>query len=238
MPYHRRVPLGQMLALVFFLTAMSLFGAGRPDIPYSDFRLDDWLEILIVFGVAVLAAAALFFSFALPIGGLVLRLVILLPIVEEFIFRYILLYAIALWGRYNNPSLIQMLGAFLIVGIGFGLAHAFIAFFSKGWDPSKDIFTAPAGIQVGEGLFLGMLNGLIFLNFIYFYNVGLLMTMVYVWIAHITINGALVAYNIVVNVLFGGSFLLHLLPRLGAGLLGAFWFWYCWAHTSIRVPWI
>ena len=93
-------------------------------------------------------------------------------------------------------------------------------------------------ITVGEGLFIGMLNGLIFLNFIYFFNVGLLITMVYVCMAHIMVILMAVAYNVIVNIFFGKSFFLHLAPRLVAGVVGIFWFLFCWANHSIIVPWL
>ena len=225
-----------IISVLFLSNPVLAAVSPKEPIPFADFRLDWWLEILIIFTIAVIAAIVFIISLGLPIGGIVIRVVILWPILEEFVFRYILMYALYLKGRYGNPDMGLLVNAFLIFGITFGLFHALPALLNKAKPvPSNDVLgiLPPIGLQVGEGLFLGMLNGLIFLNFIYFFNVGLLITMVYVWTAHIMVNLVAVVFNFIVNNFFGRNFFLHLAPRLVAGIMALVMFWYCWSHQTL-----
>jgi len=223
-----------IISVLFLSNPVLAAVSPKEPIPFSGFRFDWWLEILIISGICLLAVYSWIKTHLVPIYGGVISTILLMPIIEEYFFRYVLMYLFLLKGK-ANPELNQEISinvlvlVFLIVGVLFGILHLLLSWFLV----ESSIFTAPGGVQVGEGLFLGMLNGLIFLNFIYFFNVGLLITMVYVWTAHIMVNLVAVAYNVIVNLFFGRSFFLHLAPRLVAGIMAIVMFWYCWKYQTI-----
>jgi hypothetical protein len=225
-----------LLFIVYILfLGNPVFAAVYPKepIPMAGFRLGWRLEILIISGICLLAVFVWILTHSIPISGEVISMILLMPIIEEYIFRYLLMYLFLLGGN-ANPGLNQEIGinelvrAFIIVGVIFGILHLLLR-----WLITSSLITAPGGLQVGEGLFIGMLNGLIFLNFIFVFEIGLLITMFYVWVAHILINMVLVIYNLFVNLVLGGSFLAHLIPRLLLAVIAILWFWCGWKYQTI-----
>jgi hypothetical protein len=212
-----------MLLIALFVLADSA-AAAKPSadgIPGGHFRLDPGLEPLIILAVGAVAAILVFTVGRSPWLGTVLNIVVFLPLLEEVLFRFIVMFGIC----YRVLKMPDWL-AVVVGGLVFVVAHVVIAFINEAkeaWAAAKNPFITIPGFQVGEALFLAAFNGLLFMVFITVHECGFLITMIYVWAAHIMINLAAVAYNCVVNILFGRSTLLHFLPRVAFGLCGAAW---------------
>jgi membrane protease YdiL (CAAX protease family) len=194
--------------------------------PGADLRFPDQVEIVVVCMIGL--AAIGFWLMTRPLGavGSLLATVFWLPIIEEWLFRYVLMYLIVI-GVCGCPAWL----AYVIVGVLFGVLHLLLALTLE-----PHVFAAPPGFQVGEGLFIACFNGLLFLNFILVHHYGLLITMIYVWLAHILINGVAVVYNTLVNFLLGGNLLAHLAPRVLLGLCAVFYFCYVYVNQTIVIP--
>jgi hypothetical protein len=210
-----------VFTLLVFLLCTGEAEAGPP--PGADFHLAPSVEYVIIGIVFVVAVVLYFILTPVKVVHAFVSLVLLIPIVEEFLFRLVLTYVFAVymvgWPPYK---------AVVIIGMIFGMVHLFTVFIS-----ASPPFTAPPGLPVCEGLFIGCFNGLLFFNLMQLYNTGLLITMVYVWLTHILINVVIVAYNIVINVIFGGSFLIHLAPRFVLAVTAILWFVWCWMHQTV-----
>jgi hypothetical protein len=223
-------------------------------IPLADFTLGETWDLIVVGVVCVAVVLLWLLTRAIPGVGTVVLIVITLPIVEEFLFRYLLT---GLWGLYYGgvnsvAALVGRLCAFerrdtyvealVFFGFLFGVLHLFTAMLPWVLDFTKAhaaaVFQCPPGLQVGEGLFIGMFNGFIYIIFIYVYDIGLLATMIYVWMAHILINLVLVAYNLFVNFVIGpglAGLLAHIAPRLLLAATAIFWFVRCWVSNSLPI---
>jgi hypothetical protein len=205
--------------------------------PYLDLTLGKNWDLIVVMFVCLAAIAGGVLTLGMPGVGACLRIIIFLPVIEEFLFRYVLtgLIGVEAHGadvvsRWIGISARreELVEALVYFGVIFGLLHLLIAC------TLGNEFTTVPGLQVCEGLFIGMFNGLIYLNFTYVYGAGLLITMVYLWLAHILINAVLVALNLVVNIVLQGSLLVHLAPRFVLAVTAIFWFVWCWMHNTIR----
>ena len=104
------------------------------------------------------------------------------------------------------------------------------------WD---SIFTCPVPfIVVFDGLLIGSFVGLVFILFRFEYQppIGLLVSMALAcWLFHILFNLAVVAFNVVVNIVFGRSWLLHVGLRLTFFLFAVIILWQVYAHGAIPV---
>lgn len=216
--------------ILAFLILMPLVANGLSvsEIPGGRFRLPDEVELAIVVAAFLIAIACYHFLWGFPMAKGVVATLVLLPVVEEILFRFVGIHLLAI-GLLGLPDF----KAFVYVGILFGFMHAASIWLGRGDLPQ--ICVAPPGFQVGEGLFIGMFNGLIFTNFMYYAGVGLLVTMLYVWFAHIIINVVAVGYNLFVNIVLGGNLLAHLLPRLSLAICAAFWFYMCWTSQTVML---
>lgn len=228
------------LATLFVLSqCSSVLGAVSPKrpIPWGGFRLDWKDEIVILAGIFLCAAVVWLLLYLgrhiVPGLSYLARTVILMPIIEEYLFRYLGMYLLFLGGK-ADPAMNSEIGmselvrAFIYVGVFFGILHVFLTLKTE-----QGLFTPPPVIPVCEGLYIGMFNGLMFLNFVFLFRMGLFVTMCYVWMAHILVNAGLVIYNFFVNSFLGRSLLAHLMLRLVLAATAVFWFWYCWRYQTI-----
>ena len=192
--------------------------------PLADFRLPHVWEVVIVSAVCLVAIILWLLTRRLPIVGSLLSILLLMPIIEEYFFRYVGLHLVAI-GLFHVPPE----KALVYVGVIFALLHVPLVLLG-----GRPPFTArPVLLQVCDGLFIGCFNGLMLLNLMEVHRTGLLVTMIYCWLAHILINVAIVIYNVLVNTVLGGNVFAHLLPRIVLVAVSVYWFWWCWTNGTV-----
>lgn len=208
--------------------------------PGADFRLPDWIEIILV--IVIAAAAVVLGLMCLPLTKLpgppgwaaqAVMVVLLLPVFEEVVFRFFGIEVLAV-GILN----LTKTQAFLWTTILFAIAHLVLA---VAVTTVSKLAPRPPGIQVCEGCLIGVFNGMVYIMLRFVGPgdaVGLLVTMFYCWMAHILANLGLVIFNLVVNLLMPvKGILLHVFLRLGLLAIGVAYLIWTYIETVEAVIW-
>ncbi len=206
-------------------------------------------ELLLLVLVAVIVGVAGMLLRLVP-GSLLKGLVVVLAgVVVILVEAFIRPHLARSGGAYYYPG--AQTAVFLWSTSRFALGHVFLALptgkpslitTSPQWLP-------PAGVrafQVGDGLFIGSLTGLIYIMIRFEMGqpeVGPLVAMIMgCWLVHILFNGCMVVFNWVVNTAFQSwSLILHVGARLMLLLFGAILFIYCYLYgvgPTIQEIWL
>lgn len=224
------------------------------DVPFHTFRLEpEYLEDIFVFiiFVAVLFIGTMiilpYFKYLtaratgplkIPFPPLTwmmrwIMIVILLPILEEILFRYYIMDFIAL--TCLKASLTQ---AFIYTTLIFAVAHVILAFVLRG--SSSLMMPSIPGIQICDGLLLGSFIGLVYIlmRFRLDPTIGLLITLTFgCFLFHILFNFVIVLFNVVANLMGKYGIWLHILVRLGFLTGGIILIVECYRKTVEVVIW-
>ena len=179
-----------------------------------------WLEFSVVTAIALLAIVLYTKS------GSLLKASVLAPIIEEYFYRFFIMYGIFIWW-WRRPDW----EALIVTSLIFGISHIINALWAVFQGPDELFLPPPyiRWIQVCEALLMACFFGQVLFTFwapIPTNNflapntndgVGFLVMMLFLWNTHIAINCIAVACNLLVNSFTKGhgilNMLLHMIPR-------------------------